>query len=93
MSLFGLRGYQRATQASDAALTSRAQEKNFFAAKAVAGKAAEEIQRYFPRRSAGGRRAPFQQMLWQAQRPEADLEQLLSPAPRSQQEQRTIGGA
>ncbi len=47
MALFGLRGYNRAKTDSDLALTSRAQEKNHYAAKAVAGAAGEEIQRYF----------------------------------------------
>jgi eukaryotic-like serine/threonine-protein kinase len=77
MSLFGMRGYQRATQASEAALTSRAQEKNLFAAKAVAGKAAEEIQRYFRAVQRVADEPHFQQLLWQAQRPESELEQLL----------------
>jgi eukaryotic-like serine/threonine-protein kinase len=77
MSLFGMRGYQRATQASDAALTSRAQEKNVFAAKAVAGKAAEEIQRYFRAVQLVADQPRFQQMMWQAQRRESELEQLL----------------
>ncbi len=77
MSLFGLRGYHRATRASDAALTGRAQEKNFFAAKAVAGKTAEEIQRYFRAVEQVAAEPQFQQMVWQAQRPGSDLEQLL----------------
>ncbi|MBM4000714.1 MAG: serine/threonine protein kinase [Planctomycetes bacterium] len=47
MALFGMLGYHRAKTDSDLALTERAQEKNYYAAKAVAGAAAEEIQRYF----------------------------------------------
>ena len=47
MLLFGWRGYHRAMDASDEEITRSAQESNYFAAKAIAGKAAENIQRYF----------------------------------------------
>jgi hypothetical protein len=47
MTLFGWRGFERAKQESEGVVTQRALEKNLFAAKAVAGKAAEEISRYF----------------------------------------------
>lgn len=47
MALFGLRGYHQAKSESDTALTTRALEKDLFAAKAVATTAAEELQQYF----------------------------------------------
>lgn len=47
MTLFGWRGFERAMQESEDIVMQRALEKNRFAAKAVAGKASEEIARYF----------------------------------------------
>jgi hypothetical protein len=47
MVLFGWRGFERAKQESEDVVTQRALEKNRFAAKAVAGKAAGAIARYF----------------------------------------------
>ena len=47
MTFFGWRGFERATRESEQAVIQRALEKNLFAAKAVSGKAAEEISRYF----------------------------------------------
>ena len=47
MTLFGWRGFDRAKQESEDVVTQRALEKNRYAAKAVAGKAAEEMSRYF----------------------------------------------
>jgi eukaryotic-like serine/threonine-protein kinase len=84
MGLFGLRGYHRAKTDSDNALTARLQEKNRFAAKAVAGKAAAEIQRYFRavERVAEGD-TQLAQMVWQFQQADSDavtlLEQLRDP--------------
>ncbi|GIW94829.1 MAG: serine/threonine protein kinase [Pirellulaceae bacterium] len=77
MALFGWRGYVRAKTDSDQALTARALEKNHFAAKAVAGAAAQEIERYFRAVEDVAQQSELAGQLARAQQPNSPLLPLL----------------
>ncbi len=77
MALFGWRGYVRAKTDSDEALTARALEKNHFAAKAVAGAAAQEIERYFWAVEEVARTPDLARELAELQQPDSPLAPLL----------------
>ncbi len=78
MALFGVRGYHRAKLAADDAVTERALDKNLFAAKAVAGRAGEEIQRYFRLVERTAADPQLIEMLRAIQGPSSELEPLLA---------------
>jgi len=80
MAFFSWRIYRSAVDRSKAAVTARARDTNSYAAKAVANRAARDIERYFNSVENVGREPEFQRALLEfVQANEDDLKQLADP--------------
>jgi hypothetical protein len=80
MAIFSWRLYNRAVVRSKEAVTTRARDTNSYAAKAVANRAARDIERYFNSVENVGREAEFQRILVEfIQANETELKSLADP--------------